>query len=45
MAVGFKPMPKERQPDDTVVWELVKGARRLLCYVRKIDTFDALELR
>lgn len=38
-------MPPERQPEYTMIWELVKGSRRLVCYIRKIDAFDALELR
>lgn len=45
MAIGFKPAPPEQQPEDTLLWELVKDTRRLVCYTRKIDAFDAIELR
>ena len=43
MAVGFKPMPPEQQPDDTVPWTMAKDTRRLTAIVQKIDAFDALE--
>lgn len=45
MAVGFRKKPPEPSPEDTVLWTMAKDARRLTATVRKIDAFDALELR
>ena len=45
MAIGFKPSPPERQPEEITLWTLAKETRRLTAYVHKIDAFDALELR
>src|SRR4029453_18632905 len=41
MAIGLKPTPKERQPTDMVLWELVKDTRRLVfCVILRADLFQ-----